>query len=86
LLSKLPFKYEYQSDFARLYVAEGRAEGRIEGSLIVRRIVLRVLGHRFGKIDEVSRKKLEDASLMQLDEISERMLTAPSLEEALGCG
>jgi Essential protein Yae1, N terminal len=23
--------YEYQSDFAKLYVAEGRAEGRVEG-------------------------------------------------------
>jgi hypothetical protein len=47
-----PHKYEYQSDFARRYVAEGRAIG--------------------------------EASIAELDEIGERLLTAQTLDEALG--
>ena len=47
-----PHKYEYQSDLARRYVAEGRAIG--------------------------------EASIAELDEIGERLLTAQTLDEALG--
>ncbi len=28
-----PAKYEYQSEFARRYVAQGRAEGKVEGKV-----------------------------------------------------
>ncbi len=38
-----PAKYEYQSDFARKYVAQGRAEGRTD-------LVLKLLTLKFGKL------------------------------------
>jgi hypothetical protein len=41
--------YEYQSDFAKKYVAEGRAQGRIEG---------RTEGHTEGRAEEAARNLL----------------------------
>lgn len=79
------FKYEYQSDFAKTYVAEGKAEGikigRVEGraDLVERQLTL-----RFGALSEDVRARIAVSSLSQLDVIGERLLTARTLEEALG--
>jgi hypothetical protein len=70
-------KYEYQSDFARRYVAQGKAEGR--SSLIARQ--LRV---RFGGLSADLEKRLLVTPADELDEIGERLLSARTLEEALG--
>lgn len=72
-----PAKYEYQSDFARRYVAQGEVEGR--AALVVRQLAL-----RFGPLSEEVRARIAAASIAELDAIGERLLTAPTLQEALG--
>jgi hypothetical protein len=91
------FKYEYQSDFARQYFAqgrtegreagreEGRMEGRLEGITQGRvELVLRQLTVRFGELGKDVEARIAAASLAELDEIGERLLTARTLEEAMG--
>nr|WP_298717613.1 DUF4351 domain-containing protein [uncultured Steroidobacter sp.] len=72
----LPFKYEYQSDFAKHYVAEGRAQGRTA-------VVVRLLTARFGSLSEEVKQQIASKSSEELDAIADRLLTAASLEEAL---
>jgi Domain of unknown function (DUF4351) len=69
--------YEYQSDFARRYVAQGKAEGRVE-------LTLKLLAWRFGPLPDTVRTRVRGAQDAQLDVVAERMLTAQTLEEALG--
>jgi hypothetical protein len=69
-------KYEYQSDFARRYVAQGREEGRVA-------LLTRLLTRRFGPLSDTAREQLRSASIDQLDAMGERLLTANSLSEAL---
>jgi hypothetical protein len=70
-------KYEYQSDFAKRYVAQGRAEGRAE-------VIIRQLTLRYGELPPAVQSQIAEASLAELDAIAERLLTAPTLQEALG--
>jgi hypothetical protein len=76
-----PAKYEYQSDFAKRFVAQGKAEGKAEGKAS---IVVRLLVRRFGTLPPEAANRIVAASADELDAIAERLLTAPSLEEALG--
>jgi hypothetical protein len=76
-----PIKYEYQSDFARHYFFKGRAEGEAAGRAA---IVARLLTLRFGAIPEHERNRISGASAAELDAISERLLSATSLAQALG--
>jgi Domain of unknown function (DUF4351) len=69
--------YEYQSDFARRYVAQGKVEGRVE-------LTLKLLAWRFGPLPDTVRTRVRGAQDAQLDVVAERMLTAQTLEEALG--
>jgi hypothetical protein len=71
-----PAKYEYQSDFAKHYVAQGKLHGRAE--LITRQLTL-----RFGSLPPQALATISAASIEDLDSIGERLLTARSLEEAL---
>jgi hypothetical protein len=71
--------YEYQSDFARQYVAQGRAEG--EAAMITR-----LLTFRFGPIDSQALSLIQQASIAELEAIGERLLVACTLKEALGSG
>ena len=61
--------------------AEGRAEGKAEGrvALIVRQLTL-----RFGALNEGQLARISSASIEELDAIGERLLSAQSLQEALG--
>lgn len=68
--------FEYQSDFARKYVAQGRAEGRTE-------IILRQLARRFGPLHEGIESRVRAAETSQLDAIAEELLTAPTLADAV---
>jgi hypothetical protein len=80
-----PAKYEYQSDFAKRYVAQGKAEGKAEGAKAGRsELLLRQLTRRFGAIPPAAEVRLAAASIEELDAIGERLLSARSLEEALG--
>ena len=83
-----PAKYEYQSDFAKHYVAQGKAEGRLEGEADGQRagkaaLVVRQLTLRFGPLGDGVRMQIEQASIVELDAIGERLLTTTTAEEAL---
>jgi hypothetical protein len=80
LQNMLPFKYEYQSDFARRYFGAGRVAGRAAGRA---ELVTRQLAMRFGALSEIVRKQIASSSIEELDEIGDRLLTAATLEEAL---
>ena len=75
-----PAKYEYQSEFAQRYVAQGRREGKLEGRAD---LVVRLLTLRFGPLPGDALARIFAASIEELDAIGERLLTAPTLQEAL---
>jgi hypothetical protein len=70
-------KYEYQSDFARSYYGKGKADGVAE-------IVLKQLATRFGGLSPAVQTLLQSASAAELERIAQRVLTAQTLDEALG--
>lgn len=72
-----PAKYEYRSDFAKRYYAEGQLHGRAA-------LLQRLLTRRFGTLPPGVTERLSTATIEELDAIGERLLSAKSLEEALG--
>ncbi len=75
-------KYEYQSDFAKRYVAQGRAEGLAEGKA---RALLAVLEARGLAVSEPLRQRILSCSdLARLDTWLARAVTATSASEVLG--
>lgn len=77
--------YEYQSDFARHYVAQGIAQGEAQGEVRGRAsLILRLLSVRFGSLDEAVRARIAASSVVELETIGERLLTARSLRDVLG--
>jgi hypothetical protein len=83
-----PSKYEYQSEFARRYIALGRAagkaEGEVEGELKGRaEIVLRLVELRFGPLEQSVIDRIRAATPEELNLYAERVLGAKSLEEVL---
>jgi hypothetical protein len=84
-----PAKYEYQSEFAKRYVAQGRLEGKVEGKVEGELrgradLVSRLLTLRFGSLASEAVAQIAAASIEELDAIGERLLTAQTLQEALG--
>lgn len=77
LQSMDPAKYEYQSEFARRYVAQGKAEGAVE-------LLLRQMKLRFGALGEETVARVQSASAAELDLYGERVLTATSLDAVFG--
>jgi len=75
-----PAKYEYQSEFAKRYIALGKAEGEAEGRA---NLLKRLLTLRFGKLPTDTVTRISTASIEELDAIGERLLGAQTLEEAL---
>ena len=71
------FNYEYQSDFAKEYFGKGIARGRAE-------LISRQLTIRFGELDNDAKARIASATADELNEIGERLLTAKTLQEALG--
>jgi hypothetical protein len=76
-----PAKYEYQSDFARRYVAQGEARGEAKGRAA---LIAKQLASRFGPLTQQAEARISEASIAELDEIGERLLSARTLDEALG--
>ena len=71
-------RYEYQSDFARRYVAEGMAEG-------IREALLRVPGRRgFALSPELQRKLEAEPSVERLERWLDLAVTAQSLADVFG--
>ena len=73
--------FEYQSDFARRYFGQGKAEGLFEDRM---ELILKLLATRFGPLPDMVRTRVRGAQDAQLDSVAERMLTAQTLEQALG--
>ena len=67
------WKYQYRSEFARHFVAVGRAE-----------IILKLLATRYGALSDAVEARIRAAGSAELDRLVERVLTARTLEEALG--
>lgn len=68
--------YEYQSEFAKKYVAQGRQEGE-------RALLLRLLRARFGELPANAMARIESADTTALERWGERVLTAKTLAEVL---
>jgi hypothetical protein len=92
LQSMDPAKYEFQSEFARRYIAlgkaegkaEGRAEGKAEGEAAGKAaLVLRQLELRFGALSTDVVDRVRAASAAELDRFAERLLSAPTLDDVL---
>lgn len=88
-----PAKYEYQSDFAKQYIAVGKAEGKAEGKTEglaegqargKLEIVLKLLALRFGPLPESVQAKIHTLEVARLDVLAERILRATTLEEVMG--
>ena len=60
--------------------AEGKVEGRVEGQL---KAVLKLLALRFGPLPDAVDTRVRAATEAQLDALTEQVLTAQTLEEAL---
>lgn len=71
-----PFKYEYQSDFARELISKGEARGRAA-------LLLKLLQLKFGPLPDAVGARVQAASIAELDAWGERVLSATSLDEAL---
>ena len=77
-------KYEYQSEFARRYFAQGKAEGTAEGQTQGQiALILKLLAARYGKVSQSAEAHVRGASSTELDRIAESLLTASTLEQAL---
>ena len=78
--------YEYQSDFAKKYVAQGRDEGRTEGRAEGEaRALLTALRVRGIVVPEAAREQiLAQKDPEQLDRWLEKAVVATSLVEVLG--
>lgn len=75
--------YEYKSDFARRFIAEGRAEGRVEGRAEGKAEgLLVVLEERGFEVTEAVRRRIgECTDPEQLTRWTRRAVTAASVEE-----
>lgn len=79
--------YEFQSelalDWARRKFARERAEAEAAGraALLIRQLTVKY-GEAARQVDD----RIQHASIEELDAIGERLLTAPTLQEALGPG
>jgi len=68
--------YEYQSEFAKKFVAQGRQEGE-------RALLLRLLRARFGELSPSALARVEAAEVDVLERWGERVLSAKSLTDVL---
>jgi len=79
-----PAKYEYQSEFAKRYFAQGIEQGIEKGVAQGRAaMVLRQLAVRFGPLDDDVQARIRQASIDELDAIGERLLSAGNVYEAV---
>jgi len=81
-----PSTYEYQSEFAKRYLSQGRAEGRDEGRVEGRAegeamLLSKLLALKFGALDHATTERLRAASTTELERWADRILTATSLDE-----
>lgn len=80
-----PAKYEFQSEFAKRYLAEGEAKGEARGEARGRaekaaQIVLKLLRLKFGDVSSERVMRVQKASVEELDLWAERILSANTIE------
>jgi hypothetical protein len=75
-----PAKYEFQSEFARRYLAEGEAKGEARGEA---KVVLKLLALKFGPLSDEVTARVKSASAAELDQWTDRVLSATTLDEVL---
>ena len=77
--------YEFKSAFARKYIGRGmklgRAKGKAEGRM---EIILKMLAKRYGALSEAIEARVRSVDNAELDGVADRLLTAGTVEEALG--
>ena len=75
--------YEYQTEFARKYVAEGEAKGKAEGKAEglaegeakeARRLVLRLLARQVGLLGPELQARVEALDVERLEALAEELL------------
>lgn len=71
-----PAKYEFQSEFAKRYLNEGRAEGRAS-------TLLKLLRLKFGDLLPETVERVQTASIDELDRWADHILSATSVDETL---
>ncbi len=80
-----PAKYEFRSEFAKRYIALGKAEGEAMGETRGKAEILqRLLTRRFGPLPAAVRDRLDTASPEQLDQWAERFVDAANLDAVFG--
>jgi hypothetical protein len=85
LLAMDASKYQYQSEFAQRYFGQGKAAGVIEGRTEGRvEIILKLLATRYGAVSAAIEAHVRAVGSTELDRVAERVLTARTVEEALG--
>ena len=75
-----PAKYEYQSEFAKHYLAQGIAQGRAQGQAA---LFMKLLALKFGALTAETTARVQQASAEELDRWAERLLNAASIDDVL---
>lgn len=73
-----PAKYEYQSEFAKRFIAQGKAEGELSGRTAV---LIKQLTLKYGLLTEDVCERVRHGTADELDRWAERVLSAASLDE-----
>lgn len=73
-------EYEYKSDFAREYIAKGKAEGEARGRAA---LLLKLLQLKLGPLPDAVTARVQSASIAELEAWAERVLNATSIDEVL---
>jgi hypothetical protein len=75
-----PAKYEFQSEFARRFLSQGRAEGEARGRA---EALLKLLTLRFAPVSDVVAGRVRAASIEDLERWTERVLSAATVDDVL---
>lgn len=75
-------KYEYESEFAKHFLAKGREEGREEGrEQALRAVLVTQLTQRFGEIPALLADRLRSATDPELERFAERVFAANRIDD-----
>jgi hypothetical protein len=76
---------EFQIDFSQFVYERGEIAGRDKGEhQALVSVVTKQLSQRFGPLDDVTRSRIASAHSDDLEDVAERLLTASTLDDALG--
>jgi hypothetical protein len=75
-----PAKYEYQSEFAKRFIAQGKAEGERSGRAAV---LIKQLALKYGPLAAAASERVQHANAEELVRWAERVLSADSIDDVL---